>query len=96
MTSDLEVDPDGLRRCSTGFADTAARVRTGLATAPPLGVTAPGWAITGGTDALEAAVRRQFATIADAVTTLGRQVTAAADDYDAADQRSAHRLRNVR
>ena len=96
MTSDYLVDPDGLRRCSTGLADTAARVHDRLATAPPLGVTAPGWAITGGTDALEAAVRGQFGAIADAVRALGRQVTAAANDYDAADERSAHRLRTVR
>lgn len=96
MMSDYQVDPDGLRRCSTGLADTVARLRARLATDPPAAVTAPGWAVTGAVDDLTAAVHRQFDVLADAVAAAGRHVTAAADDYDAADERAADRLRGVR
>jgi hypothetical protein len=96
MTSDYLVDPDGLRRCSTGLADTAARVRARLATTPLPGSTAPGWAVTGGVEELTDAVHAQFMSIAEAVAAVGRQIATAADDYDAADERAAARLRAVR
>ena len=93
MTSDLEVDTDGLRACATALVGTAADVRTGLDRSPPSVPRAPGWATADAAGALLAAAARELAEIGDAIAATGRHVSAAATEYEAADVRAATRLR---
>lgn len=92
MTSDIDVDLDGLRGCATALADTAARLRAGPDRRPPLVAMSPGWATTGAASALAAFAEQVRATDADAVAHVASQVLMAAAAYADADHRAAARL----
>jgi hypothetical protein len=89
------VDETALRDCVSALAATGARVVAGAAQAPPA-VAPPRWASSDAADAAAGAAQ-------DAATRLGSQirgaadlVTACAEEYGAADDRAARRLRSVR
>jgi hypothetical protein len=95
MTSDLDVDAGAVRDCASAMAGSGARVAAGATQAPP-GVLVPRWATVDPTSALTAAAQTWLATTASRMTTASRQLSTTADDYEAADLRAAHRLREVR
>ena len=95
MTSDLDVDAGAVRDCASALAGSGARVAAGATQAPPA-VLVPRWATADAASALTSAAQVWLATIASHLTATSRQLTATADDYEAADIRAAHRLREVR
>jgi hypothetical protein len=95
MTSDLDVDAGAMRDCASALADSSARVAAGAAQAPPATLV-PRWATADAASAMTATALTWLATIASQMTGAGRQLSATADDYEAADVRAAHRLRAVR
>jgi len=95
MKTNLDVDAGAVRDCASAMAGCGARVAAGAAQAPPE-VLVPRWATADTASALTAAAQTWLATIASDVSAASRQLTATADDYEAADDRSAHRLRAVR
>ena len=94
MKSDLEVDADAVRGCASALAETAAEVHAG-ATAPQA-VAMPRWQTTATAESLAGAMERALATLAGDLETLRGAVLAAVTDYEAADQRTADRLRRAR
>jgi hypothetical protein len=95
MKSDLEVDAGAVRDSAFALAGSGARVAAGAAQAPPA-VLIPRWATSDTASALTTAAQAWLTTIASDVTAAGRDLTATAGDYEAADDRSANRLRAVR
>jgi hypothetical protein len=95
MRSDLDVDAGAVRDCASAVAGSGARVAAGAAQAPPA-VLVPRWATTDAASALDASAQSRLATIASRVAAASRQLTATADDYEAADVRAADRLRVAR
>ena len=95
MPPDLEVDVHQLRRCAADLAGTSGRVASGVAQSPPLVVAGSGWLTAGALIDLAAAADRQFDALAETTAGASRQLTAAVDDYEAADGRAAARLRAV-
>jgi hypothetical protein len=95
MKSDLNVDAAALHDCASALAGSGARVAAGAAEAPPA-VLVPRWTTSDAAVALTSAAQTRLTTIAARVTAASRQITATADDYEAADLRAAHRLRSLR
>ena len=95
MKSNLDVDARAVRDCASALAGCGARVAAGAAQAPPA-VLVPRWATSDAASALDGAAQTWLAKIGSGVEAASRQLTATADDYDAADDRSADRLRAVR
>jgi hypothetical protein len=95
MKSDLDVDAEALRDCASAVAGSGARVAAGATQAPPTALV-PRWATADAASALTTAAQTWLATLASRVTAASRQLTATADDYEAADVRAAQRLRAVR
>jgi hypothetical protein len=77
------------------MAGCGARVAAGAAQAPPA-VLVPRWVTADAAAALSEVAQTWLATGASDVGAASRQLTATANDYDAADDRSADRLRAVR
>jgi hypothetical protein len=95
MKSDLDVDAGAVRDCASAVADSGARVAAGAAQAPPA-VLVPRWATADAASALTATAQAGLGTLASRMTAAGQQLSATADDYEAADVRAADRLRAVR
>jgi hypothetical protein len=93
MTSDLEVDADAVRGGASAVAGTAHRMAGGAP--PPAAVTVPRWAATGAAETLADATGRLLATVVADLEADSRRLTAVADDYRAADDRAAARLKAV-
>ncbi len=91
MTSELEVDAAAIRAWAAALSATAARISTDPPP-PPIG---PSWSSTDPAVAAADAARVRLRALADDIAATARQATAAADDYDDADDRAAARLRNV-
>ncbi|AGZ39253.1 type VII secretion target [Actinoplanes friuliensis] len=92
MTSELEVDTAAVRAWAAALSGTAARISS----APPSPPGGPLWSSTEAAVAAADAAQVQVRLFADAVAEAARQVRAAADDYDDADDRAAARLRKIR
>ena len=92
MTSELEVDAAAVRAWARALSATAARISTD----PPPPPSGPPWSSTAAASATADAARAQLQALADDISATARQATAAADDYDDADDRVAARLRAVR
>jgi hypothetical protein len=91
MQPDLEVDTPEVRRTAGRIADTGARVAAGAALAPaPAPV--PRWDTAVAAAALIDAAAGRLIALGDEVTATARQISAAADAYEQADDRSATRL----
>ena len=91
MTSELEVDAAAVRAWATALSATAARISA----APPPPPAGPTWSSTGAAAAAADAARMRLRALAEDITATARQATAAADEYDDADDRAAARLRKV-
>jgi hypothetical protein len=92
MTSELEVDAAAVRAWATALSATAARFKAD----PPPPPTGPRWSSTDAAAAAADAAQLQLRALADDIATAARQASAAADDYDHADDRAASRLRDMR
>jgi hypothetical protein len=95
MQSDLEIDTAGVRRTATHVADTGARVAAGAALAPAP-VLVPRWDTAAAAAALTDAAAGRLIALGGEVTAIARQISAAADAYEQADDRSAARLGTIR
>jgi hypothetical protein len=93
MSSDLEVDPEALRRCAAELAGTSARVASGVAPPPPSGPPPSGWATVEALGELQVVAARRFGRLGAASSAASRRLGEAADGYEAADDRAAGRLR---
>jgi hypothetical protein len=89
------VDQNALRDCPPALAATGARVAAG-ATGVPVAVTVPRWAAADAAEAAGGAAQDALVRLGSAVRVTADLVTAAADDYRAADDRAVHRLRALR
>lgn len=92
----ITVRTTELRTNAEELTGTAYRLGHGLAGAPGLTVSAPGWAAAVALTAVEQAVHRWLTGLGGDVAALATGLRAAADGYDAADDRAARRLGGVR
>jgi hypothetical protein len=88
----LTVRPEVLREVARAFGDEAHRLARGLADAPALVVSAPGWRTAAALAGLESAVHAWCGALGARVAATGRALATAADGYQAADDRAARRL----
>jgi hypothetical protein len=95
MKSDLNVDAGAARACASAVAGTGARVAAGATHVPPP-VLVPRWATSDAAGALTGAAHHRLASISAGLTAASHLIRVAADDYLAADDRAAQRLRSVR
>jgi len=92
MTFDL--DPPALRACAAAVADTGARVVAGAARAPAADPV-PRWATSEALAGLAGATRTRLSALGVGIEDAARQIGAAVDDYQDADDRAARRLRDA-
>jgi Excreted virulence factor EspC, type VII ESX diderm len=92
MNPDLTVDTTEVRATASGLAASGERVSAGAAD-PPDPVPAPRWATTDAAALATEAIRRQLARLGAGLTGIAREIDTTARDYQAADERSATRLR---
>jgi len=90
----FHLDPAELRACAAAVADTGARVVAGAARAPAAD-PAPRWATSAALAGLADAARRRLSAIGADIEAGARQIGAAVDDYQDADDRAAGRLRDA-
>jgi hypothetical protein len=89
----LEVDVPEVRRCASGLAGAGALVAAGSGGMPE---SVPGW-VTGEAAAAAGEAAGQRLTVVGAeIAAAARQIIAAVVDYEAADERTATRLRSLR
>jgi hypothetical protein len=88
----FRVDPELLRAVARELGDDAYRLAHGLAAARGLVVPADGWRAGTELAELEAAVQRWCGSLAARVAATAEAVRAAADGYQAVDERAAGRL----
>lgn len=86
------VEPELLRAVARELGDDAYRLAHGLAAASGLLVPADGWRAGAALADLEAAVHRWCGSLANRVAVTADAVRAAADGYEAVDERAAARL----
>ena len=77
---------------ASDLSATGDRVSAGAAH-PPEPVTAPRWATSDATALAAEAIRRQLAEVGAGISATAREIVAAVIDYEAADERSATRMR---
>jgi hypothetical protein len=94
MTSDLEVHADAVRDSASALARTSGDVSSGAT--PPPAPAGPRWKSSAAVESLAEATRRELVALAEDVEVFRRAVLSALDDYDAADERAAGRLRSRR
>jgi hypothetical protein len=92
MKPDLTVDTTEVHATASGLSVAGRRLSAGAAD-PPDTVTAPRWGTSDATALATEAIRRQLAEVGGGITTAAREITTAAADYEAADARSAARMR---
>ena len=88
----IEVHPDELRTGAALLAGTGHRVTATVPQSPPLVVTAPGWAAEAALAGAERAADTLFGAIGADIAATATRLREAAAGYEAADQRSVHRL----
>ncbi|MFD2765692.1 type VII secretion target [Micromonospora eburnea] len=89
------VEPELLRGVARGLGDDAYRLARSLAGAHGLVAPADGWRAGVALADLEAATHRWCGALAARLATTAESVRAAADDYEAADERAARRLTGI-
>jgi hypothetical protein len=89
------VPTGALRATARSLDDCAHRLAHGLAVEAGLTVDAPQWAAAGALTEWESTVHGWFGSFGARVADTGDAVRRAADAYDAADERAAHRLTRV-
>lgn len=88
----ITVRPDALRRAANALGGDAYRLAHGLAGVTGLVVPAPEWAAGAALTGLESAVHAWFGALGARVAVTAGAVRAAADAYEAVDDRAAGRL----
>ena len=88
----IRVHPEVLRGCARDLAGTGYRLAHGLRGAPGLTLVAPEWVAAGALAALESAVDRYFGAVGAGAAQTAAGLRAAADEYEAVDDRVARRL----
>ncbi|MFF4889979.1 hypothetical protein [Micromonospora chersina] len=88
----FSVEPELLRGVARELADDAHRLARGPAAEPGLVVPADGWQAGVALAELEAGVQRWSGSLAARVAATAEAVRAAADGYEAVDERAARRL----
>jgi len=88
----LTVRPDALRRAARGLDDDAYQLAHGLAPTSGLAVSAPQWAAGAALTGLESAVHAWCGGLGNRVAATAGAVRAAAQAYEAVDDRAAGRL----
>lgn len=88
----FSVEPELVRGVARELADDAYRLARGPATEPGLVVPADGWRAGVTLADLEAAVQRWCGSLAARVAATAEALRAAADGYEAVDERAARRL----
>ncbi|PZF93302.1 hypothetical protein [Micromonospora deserti] len=86
------VRPDVLRRAAGALGDDAYRLAHGVAGVPGLVIAAPEWSAGVALAGLETAVHAWFGALGARVAATGEAVRAAAEAYEAVDDRAARRL----
>jgi hypothetical protein len=95
MDHDLTIDAGDIRECGSAVGRTGARVTGGSAAAPET-VPPPQWA-TGAAAALAAdGACRRLAEVGADIALAARQIVETVVEYEAADERTADRLRGAR
>ena len=92
MKPDLSVDTANVRTTASGLAATGERVSAGVAETPAT-VAVPRWRTSEAASLAADAIRRLLAEAGADITATAREIVAAVADYEAADDRSATRLR---
>jgi hypothetical protein len=92
MNPDLAVDTTEVRTTASDLAAAGDRVSAG-AVDPPDPVPAPRWATTDAAALATEAIRRQLEQLGAGITATAREILTSTLDYDAADERSATRMR---
>jgi hypothetical protein len=92
MKPDLTVDTTEVRATASDLSAAGGRVSAGAAD-PPEAVTAPRWATCDAAALATEAIRRQLAEVGAGIIATAREIATAALDYEAADDRSAARMR---
>ena len=92
MKPDLTVDTAEMRATASELGVAGDRVSAGAA-ATPEAVLVPRWASTDAVTLAAEVIRRQVAEAGAGIAATAREIVAAALDYEAADERSATRLR---
>lgn len=93
MRSDLEVDTEALRACVRPLLELGATVRSSHAPATP---QVPGWSAAEAAAALADTSRVRAGLLATDLDQAADGIAAVAQDYDAAEEQIAGRLRAVR
>lgn len=91
----ISVRTDAVRAGADDLTGAAYRLGHGLAGVPGLTVSAPGWAAAAALAAVEDAVHRWLTGLGGEAATVAAGLRAAADGYDAADDRAARRLGGI-
>ncbi|EEP71690.1 hypothetical protein MCAG_02017 [Micromonospora sp. ATCC 39149] len=86
------VRPELLREVAGALGDLAYRLGHGLAGVPGLAVPAPGWRSAEALAGLESATFAWCGALGARIAAAADGLTAAAEGYQAADERAAHRL----
>jgi hypothetical protein len=92
MKTDLTVESPEVRAIASELAATGHHVSAGVADTPAT-VAIPRWATSDATSRAADAIRRQLTEIGADITATAREIVAAVLDYEAADERSASRMR---
>jgi hypothetical protein len=92
MKPDLTVDTTEVRAAASDLAAAGGRVSAGAAGTPET-VAVPRWATVDAASLAAEAIRRQVAEAGAGIAATAREIVAAVLDYEAADERSATRLR---
>ena len=93
MNRGLEVEVPEVRRCASGLAGAGALVAAGAGRTPE---SVPGWDTSEAAAAAGEAARQRLTVVGAEIAATARQIIAAVVDYEAADERTATRLRSVR
>jgi hypothetical protein len=91
----FDVDVPAMRGCASALAEAGARVVAGAANAPPA-VAVPRWSASDAATTAADAARRTLGALGAGIAAAGDLVGSTADDYRAADDRAARRLRSLR
>jgi len=95
MDGELQVDTVALRACVRPLLDLGAEVSAG-ATCVPAPHTVPRWSACDPATDRAGAARSAMLALAASIAATGQAIEATVADYDAADARSAARLRTFR
>ena len=92
MKPDLTVDTTEVHAIASDLMAAGGRVSAGAAD-PPETVPTPHWATSDAAALVTEAIQRQLAEVGAGITAAADEITAAVMDYEAADERSAARMR---